>query len=115
MADRAPANPRPFASEMEFVSRLSSKRPVHEAAPARGHWGSNGASRPDIHGRGGQCGISHARGSASAALGGGRNVLDRGLRDLVRLERAHLLVGAMMADMLDMMAAHLGIGVQQVG
>ena len=30
MADRAPANPRPSASEMEFASRLSSKRPVNE-------------------------------------------------------------------------------------
>src|SRR6478672_6724820 len=107
MTGRAPANPRPSASEMEFVSRLSSKRPVKP--PARNHWGSNGASRPDIHGRGGQCGTSHARGSASAALGSGRSVLDRDLGDLVRLVRAHLLVGAMMADMLDMMVAHLGI------
>src|SRR5467141_2109595 len=49
-----------------------------------------------------------------AALGGGRNVLDGGLRELVRLERADLLVGAMMAEML-MMAAHLGIGVQHAG
>src|SRR6266404_2270959 len=84
-----------------------------KTAPARNHWGSNGASRPDIHGRGGQCGTSHARGSASAALGSGRDVLDRGLRDPVRLERAHL-VSAMMADMLDMVTTHLGIGVQRI-
>src|SRR5258705_7852656 len=56
---------------------------------------------------------SHARGLASAALGGGR-LLDRRLRRLVRLDRAHLLLGAMMAPMLDMMAAHFRIGVQRV-
>src|SRR6266700_3435325 len=48
-----------------------------------------------------------------AALGSGRNVLDGGLRDLVGLERGHLLVGAMMAVM-PVMATHLGIGVQRV-
>src|SRR5882724_13225277 len=48
-----------------------------------------------------------------AALGGGRNVLDGGLRDLVRLERGHLLMGAMMAVM-PVMATHLGIGVQRI-
>src|SRR5882724_12000801 len=45
-----------------------------------------------------------------AALGSGRNVLDGGLRDLVGLERGHLLMGAMMA----VLATHLGIGVQRV-
>src|SRR5258705_8601227 len=116
MADRAPANPRPSAGEMEFASRLSSKRPVSEnqrrpaaigEAMARAGLISTVAA--------GQRGTSHARGSASAALGSGRNVLDRGLRGLVRLDRAHLLVRTMMADMLDMMAAHLGIGVQRTG
>ena len=50
--------------------------------------------------------------TVSAALGGMRHVLDRDLRELVHLERAHPLVEAMMAVMRDVMAAHLGIGVQ---
>src|SRR6266851_4087394 len=62
--------------------------------------------------------LGHARGSVSAALGGRRNVLDRGLRDLrelVGLERAHVLVRAVMGEMLVVMAAHFGIGVQHAG
>src|ERR1700732_4162981 len=51
-------------------------------------------------------------GSASATLGGVRHVLDGDFRGLMRLADRHLLVEAMMAGMLDMMATHLGIGVQ---
>src|ERR1700688_2926431 len=43
------------------------------------------------------------RGSVSAALGGVAGVLDRDLRDLVRLKRAHVPVEAMMAEMLVVM------------
>src|ERR1700722_15665999 len=53
------------------------------------------------------------RGSVSAALGGGAGGLDRDLRDLVRLKGAHVPVGAMMAEMLVVMA-HPGVGVQHV-
>src|SRR5216684_4055937 len=68
---------------------------------------------PDIRReRQGQCGQPTPRGSVSAALGGGRNVLGRSLGELVRLQRADVLVKAMMAGMPDMMAAHPGVGVQ---
>src|SRR5471032_171542 len=60
----------------------------------------------------GQCGINRARGVVSAALGGGGDVLDRNLRELVRLVRPHMLVEAMMAVEAVMMPAHSGIGVQ---
>src|SRR5258707_928959 len=50
--------------------------------------------------------------NVSAALGGMRNMLDRDFGGFVHLERAHMLVEAMMTVMPDMMAAHLGIGVQ---
>src|ERR1700740_3046827 len=55
--------------------------------------------------------ISRARGSVSAVLGGGLNVLDRDLREPVRLERAHPLVEAMMAVM-PVMVAHFGVAVE---
>src|SRR5450631_1909407 len=58
--------------------------------------------------------VSHSpRGSVSATLGGGADMLDRDLGELMGLERAHMLVEAMMAEMPGMMAAHMGIGVQQ--
>src|ERR1700733_5865990 len=53
------------------------------------------------------------RGSVSAALGGGAGVLDRDLRDLVRLERAHVPVEAMMAEMRVVMT-HPGVGIPHV-
>src|ERR1700742_333268 len=59
---------------------------------------------------GGNGGLKPApAGSISAALEGGRSVLDRNLRELVRLVRAHMLLEVMMAVM---MPAHPGIGVQ---
>src|ERR1700721_3207330 len=52
------------------------------------------------------------RGSVSAALGGGRQVPNRHLRQLMLLERGDPLMGMMMAEMLVVMPAHFGVGVQ---
>src|SRR3954452_8403434 len=79
-----------------------------KTAPAHGHWGSNGAWA-GLYPRAlrGQCGSDRARGVSGSAALGRREMLDRQLRRAVRLQHAHLLVVAMMADMLDVMAAHL--------
>src|SRR5258708_33594734 len=64
-------------------------------------------------GAAGQCGSNHTGGSVSAALGGGGDVLGRNLRRRVGLERAHVLVVAMMG-MVPVMAAHFGVRIQQL-
>src|SRR5258706_6362323 len=100
------SNPRPPAAEMELASGISNRGQLllkngAGPQPLGKQWRGPGLVSA---GRGRAMWSSHARGLASAALGGGR-VLDR-------LDRAHLLVGAMMASMLDMIAAHLRLGVQ---
>src|SRR5258705_7924113 len=106
------SNPSPPAAEMELASGISDRGQLllknSAGPPPLGkQWRGPGLVSA---GRGGATWSSHARGLALAALGGGRQ-LDS-LRRLMRLDRAHLLVGGMMAGMLDMMAAHLRIGVQ---
>src|ERR1700744_16997 len=68
-----------------------------------GDGGGNGGNKPA------------PAGPISAALEGGRSVLDRNLRELVRLVRAHMpvevAVEVMMAVEAMMMPAHPGIGV----
>src|ERR1700684_3347091 len=88
---------------------------VQNAAPARRHWGSNGTRTGSDIRKG--IALDNAdeatpRGSVSAALGGGHQVPDRHLRRLMLLERGDPLVSMMMAEMLVLMPAHFGIGVQ---
>src|SRR5882724_7659104 len=82
-----------------------------KTAPTHGHWGSNGAwAGSDPRALRGQCGSDGAReGSGSAALDGRDVLLDRQLRRGVRLHDTHVLVVAMMADML---VAHPRIGIE---
>src|SRR6476469_8306157 len=106
------ANPRPPIAEMKLASGLRMRQQVPNSAgprPLGKQWRGPGLLSARS---GGAMWSSHARGSVLAALGGGRRVLNRRLRDVVRLERGHLLGGAMMANMLDMMAPHLGVSLQ---
>src|SRR6476646_7293709 len=114
-AYRPSSNPRPPAAEMELASGKSNRGQLllknSAGPPPLGkQWRGPGLVSA---GRGGATWSSHARGLALAALGGG-GLLDRRLRRLMRLDRAHLLAGAMMASMLDMMAAHLRVGVHGI-
>src|ERR1700694_1581304 len=86
------ANPRPLAGEMEFAISLVELAYRPDAAPwsnttctapTRGQGGSNGGGAGPDHRRERRGNVKTATplGSTSAALGGGRNVLARDLRE----------------------------------
>src|SRR5258705_11032175 len=107
MADRAPANPRPSAGEMEFASRLSSKRPVSEKQRRPAAIGEAMARAGLISTvAAGQWGTNHAPGTAAAAACSGRKRLDRGLPGLVAPDRGHFLFRTVMTCRPDVMCAH---------
>src|SRR5258708_7416430 len=91
------SNPRPPAAEMELASGISNRRQLllkYSAGPQPlgKQWCGPGPVSAERRGNV----VKPPRGLALAALGGGR-LLDRRLRRLMRLDRAHL-VGAMVAN-----------------
>src|SRR5882672_9231764 len=104
---------RPPGGELEFASRLSKSAPAHGHEAWRVGWAGYPRAR---RGNGGDrnAPADQLQPLVSAALRRRRHVLDREFRRGVGFQRAHVLVVAMMAEVLVVMAAHAGIGVQEL-
>ena len=98
---------------MEFASRAGPGRAGNGTNPPplgkQWHMGW-----PDTSGLGGGNGDRTLPADQFSAAFGVRNLLDRELRRAVRLQHAHVLVVAMMAQMLVLMSTHPRIGIEEL-